>query len=60
MHLQNSVLRRLSWAGGLVAMTWTSMPISPALLMIRVTFDPPPVSCCQRVRLLAPMTIWVI
>ena len=41
-------------------MTWTSMPISPALLMILVTFDPPLVSCCQRVRLLAPITICVI
>jgi len=28
--------------------------------MIRATFEPPPVSCCHRLRWLDPITIWVI
>jgi len=35
------------------------MPDVPASRMIRATFEPP-VSCRQRLRLLEPMTIWVI
>jgi hypothetical protein len=42
------------------AMTWTSMLNAPASLMIRTTLDPPPVSCCHRLRRLAPITTWVI
>ena len=36
------------------------MPSGPASLITRVTFDPPPVSCCHRLRWLDPITIWVI
>ena len=41
-------------------MTCTSMPSEPASLMILVTFEPPPASCCHRLRWLDPITIWVI
>jgi hypothetical protein len=41
-------------------MTWTSIPSAPASLITRVTFEPPPVSCCHRLRWLDPITIWVI
>ena len=36
------------------------MPSAPASLITRVTFEPPPVSCCHRLRWLDPITIWVI
>jgi hypothetical protein len=36
------------------------MPSLPASLMMRATFEPPPVSCCHRLRWLDPITIWVI
>jgi Potassium-transporting ATPase A subunit/K+-transporting ATPase, c chain len=36
------------------------MPSGSASLITRATFEPPPVSCCHRLRWLEPMTIWVI